>query len=50
VLEIVESFQKLVGKDRFPKLNFFAITMHSIFGNTYIRVWEHIFCEETSQI
>jgi len=40
VLEIVESFWKLVSKDRFPKLKDFATKMHSVFGNTHM-------CEST---
>jgi len=34
VLETIESFRKLVTKDRFPKLKNFALTMRSTFGNT----------------
>jgi len=50
VLETVESFRKLVGKDRFLKLKDFALKMHSTFGNTYICEWEHIFYDDASQI
>jgi len=35
VIETVDSFWKLVSKDRFPKLNHFAVKMHSTFGNIY---------------
>jgi len=35
VTETVDSFWKLVNKDRFPKLNHFALNMHSTFENTY---------------
>jgi len=33
VIETVHSFWKLVSKDRFPKLNHFALKMHSTFRN-----------------
>ena len=36
-LQIVESFWNLVRKDRFPKLQDFALKMHSIFGSTHVR-------------
>jgi len=40
VLATVESFWKLVSKDRFLKLKDFALKMRSMFGNTYV-------CEST---
>jgi len=40
VLETVERFRKLFSKDRFPKMNDFALEMHSMFRNTYV-------CEST---
>jgi len=36
-LQTAESFWKLVSKDRFPKLQDFALKMHSIFGSTHVR-------------
>jgi len=27
---------EIVSKDRFPKLKYFALKMHSMFGNTYV--------------
>ena len=36
-LQTVESFWKLVSKDRFPKLQDFALKGHSIFGSTHVR-------------
>jgi len=35
VLGTVDTFWKLVSKDRFHKLKNFALRMHSSFGNTY---------------
>jgi len=35
VLETVKRFWKLVSKNRFPKLNDFAVNMRWTFGNTY---------------
>jgi len=35
VIETLDSFWKLVSKDRFPKMNHFALKMHSTFGNIY---------------
>jgi len=40
VLETVESFGKLVSKERFLKLQGFALKMHSMFANKYV-------CEST---
>jgi len=51
VLETADSFWKLVGKDRFPKLKDFALKLHSMFGNRYLCVvWEYIFNDEATQI
>jgi len=36
VLEAVESFWKLVSKDRFQKLKDFALKMYSVFRITYM--------------
>jgi len=36
-LQTVESFWKLFSKDRFPKLQDFALKGHSIFGSTHVR-------------
>jgi len=40
-LETAESFRKLVSKERFRKLQGFALKMHSMFANKYV-------CESTS--
>jgi len=37
-LQTLESFWKLVSKDRFAKLKDFALKMHSMFGSLYVRV------------
>jgi len=36
-LQTVASFWKLVSKDIFPKLQDFALKMHSIFRSTHVR-------------
>jgi len=35
VIETVDSFWKLVSRDRYPKLKHFVLKMHSTFENTY---------------
>jgi len=36
-LRTVQSFCKLVSKDRFLKLKHFALKMRLVFGSTYVR-------------
>ena len=38
-----------MSKDRFPKLNDFALEMRSTFGNTYMCESTYIFHDEASQ-
>jgi len=40
MFKTMESFEKLVSKDSFPKLNTFAPNVHSMFGSTHV-------CEST---
>jgi len=50
VTPAVESFWKLVSKDRSPKLKYFALKMYSMYESTYASESTYAFYDEASQI